>query len=287
ASLFRLFCQCRCTSLKRRIARPSAWKNSCSWRMRPRRTISSRNASCHSSTARAPAELYAAVLTDLGAIAINPRDASLRDTQHAVYGIVVADDERDLLGRAQSREEAELIVVALRFTPIAMNRSDQRFCVLDAEGIDRRPILLAYTGALQRACRIEVFRMIGKAEVQRAAQRPDRVVVGLLGPAMRIGNLHELRDQEGNCALSSKPSRLSLFAELKESLSNLGEQTGRNESIAEDVWPTRKGSNTCIRPLIDVMVRHDDPISRLVQAERLGHLGWDLHSDGIVRRCRM
>src|SRR6185312_12448351 len=52
-----------------------------------------------------------------------------------------------------------------------------------------------------------------------------------------------------------KPSRLSLFAELKESLSNLGEQTGRNESIAEDVWPTRKGSNTCIRPLIDGIVR--------------------------------
>jgi hypothetical protein len=68
---------------------------------------------------RGPAELHATVLTDLGAIAMDPGDARLRDPQRTVDSVVVAEDERNLLGRAQSGEEAELIVVALRFTPVA------------------------------------------------------------------------------------------------------------------------------------------------------------------------
>jgi hypothetical protein len=86
----------------------------------------------HGSGARV--ERDTAVLRDLGAVSIDAGDPGLGDAEDAVRGIVIVDHQGNLFGRAQAREEAELIVVALRLAPVAVNRGDKGFRILDAEG---------------------------------------------------------------------------------------------------------------------------------------------------------
>ena len=88
----------------------------------------------------------AAILSGLRDILINPKDTSFGDTQHAMSCIGVCYDESNFFGRAEPGEEAKLIIVALGFAPILMDGSNQDLCILDTEGIDRRPIVLADPG---------------------------------------------------------------------------------------------------------------------------------------------
>ena len=64
-------------------------------------------------------------------IAARARDAGLRNAQRPVPAVVVRDEECDLLGRSESGEEPELIVVALRFAPIPMERRNEPLGFLD------------------------------------------------------------------------------------------------------------------------------------------------------------
>jgi hypothetical protein len=72
--------------------------------------------------------------------------------------------QRDLFGRPQSAEEPELVVVALRFTPIAMYRGDECLGVLDGEWANDRSVLLrtlaACTIRRRRKSRRDSVRLI-------------------------------------------------------------------------------------------------------------------------------
>jgi hypothetical protein len=49
-----------------------------------------------------------------------------------------------------------------------MDRGDQRFGILDSEGINSRKVPLAHAGTFQGHGRIEMFRMISIAELEGA-----------------------------------------------------------------------------------------------------------------------
>jgi hypothetical protein len=88
------------------------------------------------------AQEHAPVFTRFCTVPVNARDACLVDADGSLLEIDVGEHECDLLGRSHAGEEPELIVVSLGFTPIPMDRGNQRFRVLDVEGIDLRPVLL-------------------------------------------------------------------------------------------------------------------------------------------------
>jgi len=96
-----------------------------------------------------PTQSDAAILPGLGDVLINPENTSFGDTQHTMCCVVVRYDESNFFGWAESGEKAELIVVALSFAPIPMDGGDQDLCILNTEGIDRRPIVLADAGAFE------------------------------------------------------------------------------------------------------------------------------------------
>jgi hypothetical protein len=115
----------------------------------------------------------------------------LGDAQHAMRGIVVRHDEGDLLGRAQPRKESEFVVVALRFAPVPMQGGNECFGILDAEGINRRPIFFSNSYASQSRSGIAPLRVTLVSKLERTAQCADGVVVGLLAPGMRVCDLHQ------------------------------------------------------------------------------------------------
>src|SRR5688572_2285582 len=79
----------------------------------------------------ARAERDNAVLAGLRTVLVARHHARLRDCNSSSLEIAVGQQERDLLGRAQSREEPKLVVVALRLAPIVSNRGDERFGIVD------------------------------------------------------------------------------------------------------------------------------------------------------------
>jgi hypothetical protein len=56
--------------------------------------------------------------------------------------IAVIHFERNFFGGSQAGKESKLVVVALRFTPIVVNRRDERLGFLDRKWIDLGTILL-------------------------------------------------------------------------------------------------------------------------------------------------
>ena len=92
-----------------------------------------------------------------------PVDAShprLVDAEGTRMGVQVRDGKRDLFGGAHSREKSKLIVVALRFTPLAMDCGDQHLGVLNPEWIGDRAVFPAHADALQSARRVEFVGVI-------------------------------------------------------------------------------------------------------------------------------
>lgn len=79
-------------------------------------------------------EHHAPIAARLGDVLVDPRDAGIRDAERPVLGVVVRNDERDLLGRPESLEEPELIIVSLGFAPIPMERRNEPLGFPDAEG---------------------------------------------------------------------------------------------------------------------------------------------------------
>src|SRR6266404_3320065 len=74
-----------------------------------------------------------------------------------------------------------------------MKPRDQRFGLLNGEGVDDRPVLLGNSQAFQPRRRIVFVRMILVAVVEGTANNADRVVVGLLRPLIAIGNFGQFR----------------------------------------------------------------------------------------------
>ncbi|HKQ11849.1 MAG TPA: hypothetical protein VJT80_00345 [Steroidobacteraceae bacterium] len=142
---------------------------------------------------RARTERDGAVLACLRAILVARHDARLRDRDRSLHRIAIADQQRDLLGRAQPREEAELVVVVLRLARVVMNGRDQCFRFLDRERINGRSILPAHAQRLQAACGIVAVRMIAIAVLEGASEDAHDVVVRLLAHAPCIRDLHEQR----------------------------------------------------------------------------------------------
>lgn len=163
----------------RRIGAPVAVKKRCSWSIRPARRR--RSGVPIGARARRPrvARARAPVVAGLGDILVHPRDARLRNTQRSARGVVVRNAECDLLGRPEPGEEPELIIVALRLAPIPMERCKEPLGFLDAEGINYRPVFLADAGALEGYGGIAPLGAIAIAELERAPQCTDSVVVCL------------------------------------------------------------------------------------------------------------
>src|SRR5882757_2110329 len=84
---------------------------------------------------RARTQINAAIFARLCFIPIDARDSRLVDTDESVHEINVREHEGDLLRRSQAGEKAKLVVVALGFTPIAMDGSDKCFGVMHGERI--------------------------------------------------------------------------------------------------------------------------------------------------------
>ncbi|HYL60098.1 MAG TPA: hypothetical protein VEU51_14605 [Candidatus Acidoferrales bacterium] len=142
---------------------------------------------------RPRAELNQPIRRGLGPVLVARHDTRLADADLGLGDIAVTDEQRDLLGRPQAREEPKLIVVALRFAPVSMDGGDQGLGLLDAERIDDRPILLGDAQAFEAGCRIVLLGRIAIAVVEGAAKSADDVVVGFLRARVRIRDLHEFR----------------------------------------------------------------------------------------------
>src|SRR2546423_15228730 len=74
-----------------------------------------------------------------------------------------------------------------------MQRGDEGLSVLNAEGVDRGPVLLTDARTLQTRRRIALLRVVAVPEREGATQRAEGVVVSLLIPRLRVGDLHQLR----------------------------------------------------------------------------------------------
>jgi hypothetical protein len=90
-------------------------------------------------------------------------------------------------------EEATFIIIADGLTLVRMKPRDQRFGVLNGEGVDNRPVFLGNSQAFQSRRRIVFLWMIFVAVVEGAANDADRVVVGLLRPLIAIGYFGQFR----------------------------------------------------------------------------------------------
>jgi hypothetical protein len=63
---------------------------------------------------------------------------------------------------------------------------------------------------------------------------------------------------------------------------DVGEQTWREEPVGENPRPTRYGVEASIRPLIDIVLRDDNPTRFVVEPDRSPNLRRDLDPDGII-----
>jgi hypothetical protein len=96
---------------------------------------------------RTRAQLNAAIFACLRFIAIDAGDSRFVDADDSLNEVDVREHEGNLLGRSQAGEKAKLIVVALGFSPIAMDSRDERFGVVHGERIDFGAVRFAKTGA--------------------------------------------------------------------------------------------------------------------------------------------
>ena len=89
------------------------------------------------------------ILAGLGRVLVDASDARFVDPERRVRRIEIRNDECNLFGRTQPHEESELIVVPLRFAPVPMDGGDERFGILNAEGVDDGSVSPSDSGAFQ------------------------------------------------------------------------------------------------------------------------------------------
>jgi hypothetical protein len=93
-------------------------------------------------------------------IPVDAGHTRLVDTKGTPRGVEVCDRQRNLFGGAHAGEKSELVVVALRFTPLVMDCGDQRLGVLNPEWIGDGPVFPAHADALQPTRRVEFVGVI-------------------------------------------------------------------------------------------------------------------------------
>jgi hypothetical protein len=135
--------------------------------------------------------------------------------------VTIRHQQGDLLRRPQSREEAKLIVVAYRLTPIGMKPRDERLRFLNGKGVEARAIFLRDSQTFQAGSGIVFLWVILVAVVVSAANYADGVVIGLFRPLVEVCDFgqfsvaHLVEDPRSNlgqiCALAVTNAR-SLLA---------------------------------------------------------------------------
>jgi len=106
------------------------------------RELASQHAECPRTEVNPP------ILPRLRRVLVNPGDTCLVDSKSSPRCVEVRVEQNNLFRRAQAGKEPELVIVALGFAPIAMDRGDQPLSLVNGEGIDDRSILFSDPGAL-------------------------------------------------------------------------------------------------------------------------------------------
>jgi hypothetical protein len=130
------------------------------------------------------------VVAGLGSIAVNTGDSRFVDADNSVHQVDIGEHERNLFQRPHSGEETELVVVSLRFSPVTVNRSDERFGILHAERIDSRAVGLSQARATEDYGLGCVAQDGLVPKVKCASQNTDHIVVRLFAPGSGIRNLN-------------------------------------------------------------------------------------------------
>ena len=142
---------------------------------------------------RPRAEFDASIFAGLGLAPIDAMDSSLVDADNTMDEVEVRENEGNLLRGPQSREEPKLIVVALRLAPIAVNGGDQRLGIVHGKRVDLGSIGFPKTYAPQMSGGVFAKGPIPIAEVERALQRANGIVVCLLAPLVPIRDGDKMR----------------------------------------------------------------------------------------------
>ena len=108
------------------------------------------------------------VLVCFGGVLINSVDSGFGNREGSPYLIVVPNPKRNFLRGPKASEESKLVKIAGQLTPILVDRGDQRFGILDSEGINSRKVPPAHADTFQGYGRIEMFRVISIAELEGA-----------------------------------------------------------------------------------------------------------------------
>jgi hypothetical protein len=104
------------------------------------------------------------------------------------YKIDIGENECNLFRRPEAGEESKLVIVALSFTPVPVNGSDERFGVMHAKRIDLGAVLLFQARASKTPGRIVLLGVILIAEIERATKDTDGIVVRFLAPGLAVRN---------------------------------------------------------------------------------------------------
>lgn len=111
-----------------------------------------------------------------------PRSSSCTDPLRrlSLDEIEVREDEGNLL------EWSELVVVAQRFAPIAMNGRDQYFGVMHTERVNFGSVGLAKTRTAETASRVLMQRAVTISKIKSTPQNADDIVIGLFAPPLSV-----------------------------------------------------------------------------------------------------
>jgi len=115
---------------------------------------------------RSLTEFYSAVLAGLGGILVDAADPRFIDRKCLLCRIEIRHDDGNLLGRTQSCEEPELVVVSLRLAPVLMDSGNDCLGILNAEGVNGGTVFLSDPGALQADCGVMALEMISVSKLK-------------------------------------------------------------------------------------------------------------------------
>jgi len=145
---------------------------------------------------RARTQLDTAIFAAFGLIPIDDGDSGFVDTDEPLREINVRENERNLLGWSEAGEKTKFIVVALGFTPIAMDCSDECFGIVHGEGIYLRSIRLPKARTLKVQGWVLMHGPVPVSKLKGAFQDADCVVVGLFTPAMAVCDGYQTRESD-------------------------------------------------------------------------------------------
>jgi hypothetical protein len=132
------------------------------------------------------------IFSGLGLTALDAGDTCLVDADNSVHEVKIGENQCNLFRRPEASEESELVIVALSFSPVAVDGSDERFRVVHAKRVDFGAVFLFQPGASKTARRIVLLGMVAVAEIEGSSQDADGVVVRLLAPGFAVRNGDQL-----------------------------------------------------------------------------------------------